>query len=107
MTSTSWLTDVIFNGDDQAWRHDAACAGLDETINFFPTTTQDRDRALAICNGDIGQGVPFPCPVKAECRAYGESLQKPIGIFGGKMFGGARYVKKLESDLAEASPSDR
>ena len=63
--------------DENNWRKDAACKGMDVDI-FFPPAGGDgvklANRAKKICAS---------CPVTEPCLAYGLSMSNREGIFGG------------------------
>lgn len=71
------------SSDDQQWPERAACrAATDEEIRDMFATVSDgpggdkyqRAFVAKYCNG---------CPVKAECRAFGDETQSFHGVFGG------------------------
>ena len=71
-----YLSDVIYyltSFEEREWVDRAACKGMDPNI-FFPERgdTATYRKAIEVCSG---------CPVRAECREYGD--KEATGIWGG------------------------
>jgi WhiB family redox-sensing transcriptional regulator len=56
-----------------AWRHRAACRGVDPDI-FYPVTEEDAEEAKAICNA---------CTVRETCLEYALGNRERDGVWGG------------------------
>ena len=70
------LEDIIYrltSLKEREWMDRAACKGMDPNL-FFPERGDIKgvNKAIDICNS---------CPVKAECREYGD--METVGIWGG------------------------
>lgn len=67
----------VFDGADDRWRDQAACAGMDPGM-FVPANESPRStkEALSVC---------ATCPVIDECRAWaiGFDIFPLLGVFGG------------------------
>ena len=68
---------ALFVVEDEPWREQAACRGLDTNIFFPPQGTQAKE-ITALINQTCAI-----CPVKAECLAYSEKTHARHGIWGG------------------------
>lgn len=80
---------------DLTWMVHARCRGLDPNLfvpSFNPDTRQGPAKeAFNVCNGC--QEHPKPCPVRAECLAYGRA-EKATGCFGGQPLYGGKIRKE-------------
>ncbi|MFT3854164.1 MAG: WhiB family transcriptional regulator [Ilumatobacteraceae bacterium] len=59
--------------DQQAWRSQAACLGLDTNL-FFPERGEPTAGAKAVC---------AICPVRIPCGDWATFTNEPLGIWGG------------------------
>ena len=74
--------------NDSDWTLRSKCRGLDPNI-FVPNGPGGTlEPAKAICNGTDGLPV---CPVKQECKEYGEATNS-LGVFGGEVRSSALSV---------------
>ena len=82
--------------DPLIWMEDARCRGMDPNLfvpSFDPKTRQGPPpEAFRVCNGD-DEYKAAPCPVRAECLAYGKA-QGATGCFGGRPL----YYGKVRRD---------
>lgn len=74
-----------------AWERQAACRGLgDDTM--FPNSEDDARRVIAtFCHG---------CPVRLQCTLEGRTLQRPVGIWGGKFYGNGNTGRQAPQTIA-------
>jgi len=56
-----------------AWRHQAACRGIDPEI-FFPDEEAPGDTAKAVC---------VRCPVRQPCLEWALATREKEGVWGG------------------------
>jgi WhiB family redox-sensing transcriptional regulator len=73
--------------DDQPWRLEAACRGMD-TRWFFPQRGESVREQYAVCN---------ECPVKAPCLEYALQNKETSGIWGGT---GERQRRRMRATMA-------
>jgi WhiB family redox-sensing transcriptional regulator len=71
-----YISDIIYrltSLQERDWIEQAACRGMDTNL-FFPERGDIAavNKAVEICNS---------CPVKKECREYGD--METVGIWGG------------------------
>lgn len=66
------MTDTK-NHTNLAWRHKAACRGVDPDI-FFPVSEEDAEEAKAIC---------ATCPVQQACLEWALAVREKDGVWGG------------------------
>ncbi len=59
--------------DPMAWRHQAACRGIDPAI-FYPEDEEPGDAAKAVC---------LRCPVRQPCLEYALASRERDGVWGG------------------------
>jgi len=59
--------------DPMAWRHQAACRGLDPEV-FFPGEAEPGDAAKAVCDR---------CPVRQPCLEWALASREKQGVWGG------------------------
>ncbi len=59
--------------DTKAWRHQAACRGIDPQL-FFPDEAESGDAAKAIC---------VRCPVRQPCLEWALATREKEGVWGG------------------------
>ena len=59
--------------DPKAWRHQAACRGIDPDI-FFPEHEEPGDAAKAVC---------LRCPVRQPCLEWALATREKEGVWGG------------------------
>jgi WhiB family redox-sensing transcriptional regulator len=59
--------------DPMAWRHQAACRGIDPEV-FFPDDAEPGDAAKAVC---------VRCPVRQPCLEWALSTREKEGVWGG------------------------
>ena len=59
--------------DPMAWRHQAACRGIDPAV-FFPDDEEPGDAAKAVC---------VRCPVRQPCLDWALSTREKEGVWGG------------------------
>jgi WhiB family redox-sensing transcriptional regulator len=70
--SVDFFLDVPIT-EERPWVVFSACRSADPE-EFFPTTKEQEDRALAIC---------ATCPVRIECLEYALEARERFGIWGG------------------------
>jgi hypothetical protein len=66
---------------DNSWRDKAKCKGMGWRFFIPEGPGGSLKAARAICNGDDGLA---PCPVRAECKQYGEDYNC-YGCWGGEV----------------------
>ena len=69
------LSEWKLHDEEQEWKDDAACKGMDRNI-FFPTIgyNQHSRAAIKICE---------TCPVKRRCAEFAINNKIAFGIWGG------------------------
>jgi hypothetical protein len=67
-----WCPECGISALRQDWRRWAACVG--SKVDFFTFDPTEQAAARAICRR---------CPVASECFEYSESIDAPIGVWGG------------------------
>lgn len=74
----------MLNLNNQGWRDQAACRGMDTDMFFHQVGASVHVKeALKVCNGS---GERPPCPVRMECGEFALAFQKEediAGVFGG------------------------
>ena len=60
--------------DPLAWRHQAACRGLDPDL-FFPGDEEPGEAAKAVCER---------CPVRRPCLEWALATREKEGVWGGR-----------------------
>ena len=81
------------------WEHDGACYGLWTEYDFFALGEKGQAECRRLCDGglSIAEARTYPrCPVRDECRDYGQRLHDltPGGIPG--MLGGVTEQERRE-----------
>ena len=67
------LIDLLLAPDDQRWRNQANCMGVDPDL-FFPERGASTREAKEVCRG---------CVVQQECLEYALANSEKFGIWGG------------------------
>ena len=72
--------------DDQPWRQEAYCLGMDPYESpFFVTQGGSTGRAKAICFGGAYRDEEYPgCEVRLECLRYSVQKEERFGLWGGR-----------------------
>lgn len=82
-----------------SWAERAKCVGVDPDV-FFPTAAEGREVQAAkdFCWGRDGG---YPCPVRAECLAFVDSLPAATqGIWGGYSQRERRSARRRRKEAA-------
>ena len=73
---------------DPAWKRQAACKGMDQTVFFPARGWRQSDRAKQICAG---------CPVRQECLEFAVDTRQEGGIWGGTSFKERQAIRNAQS----------
>ena len=88
--------------DDQDWRDQAACAGMDTELFFHTVGASSHVKdALRICNGGADRE---PCPVRFQCGEFALSFANEediAGVFGGMIPAERKRIRKQRVEEAK------
>lgn len=72
------ILEVTTGGEQDAWRHAAACKDLDPSV-FFPVgVTGPAEQQIA-----TAKQICASCPVRLECLEFAMATKQNFGVWGG------------------------